>query len=227
MKAKYFTAENREAAEDAAANYFGCAKEEVIFEIIGKYEETERCHLIAMIGAPVEIANMDAHYSVFYESDGVYLELYKKRGAGQALVVNELMTHLSRKNINELNTLEVQALLDITAGRTKIAAAQEEFIYGESLIIVIIDDEQKAEAILLAPEEGGELLDITAARRQLHDAGVTHGIDEEVFSRFIETKDYRNSCIVAKATPPVDGEDGKLQFNFSTDERTGSPKEIG
>jgi len=227
MKAKYFTAENREAAEEAAANYFGCEKEEVILENTGNDEETGCCHLIAMIGAPVEIANMDAHYNVFYENDGVYLELYKKRGAGHTLVGNDLMTHLNRKNINELNLPAVQALIEKTAGRAKIATAQEEFIYGESLVIVIIDDEQKAEAILLPPEQGGALLDITAAKNQLQNVGVTHGIDEEMLVDFIKAKDYSRSCIIAQATLPIDGEDGKLQFNFSIDERTGSPKEIG
>ena len=103
---------------------------------------------------------------------------------------------------------------------------EEEPVVDESLSIVISDDEQKAEATLLASENGGEILDLDTARRQLIDAGVTFGIDEEAFAAFIKMKDYSKPYIVAQAEPPVDGEDGKLLFNFSIDERTGSPKEI-
>jgi len=117
-----------------------------------------------------------------------------------------------------------QLTIDIAQDSTVI---QEEQICDESLYIVISDDELHAEAILLAPENGGEMLDFNTAMQQLRDIGVTHGIDEELLTTFIDTKIYNLSCIVAQATLPVDGEDGKLLFNFSTDERTGKPKEIG
>ena len=227
MNIKYFTAESREAAEEAAVNYFGREKEDIIFEIVSDDENTRSCQLLAMVGTPQEIANMDAQYGIYYENDGVYLELYKERGAGYTLECDDLMNHLCRKNISDINAPVVQALIGEAAGRSKIANAQNEHIYGESLSIVIAADEQEAEATMLAPEKNGSLLDLDTARSQLNNAGVTHGIDEKALAALIEARDYDQSFIVARATLPVDGEDGKLLFNFSTDERTGSPKEIG
>jgi len=227
MMARYFSAESCDAAGDAAVSFFGCTREEVIIEVVTSDEEAGCCQILAMTGRPAEIVNMDAHYSVFYESDGVYLELYNQRGTGKALVCNDLMHHLSRKNINGLDITAVQTLIKNTAGRILIAFPQEEYIYGERLSVVVAADEMKAEAILLAPEEGGALLDLEAAKQQLNEAEVTHGINEERLASLIESRTYNQPYIVAEAIAPVDGENGKLQFNFSTDERTGSPKEIG
>ncbi|MCL2821322.1 MAG: FapA family protein [Oscillospiraceae bacterium] len=97
----------------------------------------------------------------------------------------------------------------------------------ESLSINITHDELKAEAILNAPEYGGAFLDMEAAKRQLSDAGVVFGIDEVALSALLKLRDYDRPYLVAEAVPPVEGANAKLAFNFSTDERTGSPMEIG
>jgi len=227
MKAKYFTAESRDAAVAIAVSYFGCNEEDITFEIISEGEEAGACQLEAIVGSKGEIANMDAHYGVFYENDGVYLELYRERGLGNKLDNNDLMQHLSRKNICELNMSAVQALTLATMGRVKIAKPQKEQIYGESISINITADEQSVSATLYAPEPGGPMLSIEAARKKLSEAGVTHGLDEQALSMFLEEKDYGHPHVVAIATPAEDGIDGKLIFNFSTDERTGCPREIG
>jgi len=107
------------------------------------------------------------------------------------------------------------------------AEVQDEPVVDERLTIAVSGDELKVEATLIAPENDGVLLELSAARQQLCDAGVTHGIDEDAFAAFINAKDYNQPCLIAQATLPADGEDGKLLFNFSRDERTGCPKEIG
>ena len=225
MKAKYFTSENREAAEIMASNYFELDKENITFEVIN--EETDHCELLAVIGQPGEVANMDAHYGLYYESDGVYLELYKNRGFGNALERDDLIHHLDRKNIKDYRSAPVQALIEKAAGRTKIAGAQKEYIYGEDINVVIAADDLQASARLLAPEPGGTSLDIETAKQKLNDAGVKHGIDEQALQTLLNDKNYGVLIVVAAATPPKNGEDGKLVFNFSIDERTGRPREIG
>jgi len=226
MKAKYFFAESREAAEASALVYFGCGKENMTLEPVAGKEEPGRCQLLAMVGSPEEVANMDAHYCLYYENDGVYLELYKERGAGYPLESESLMHHLARKKIENIDTSAVRALIKQATGRVKIARVQKEYIYGEDFIVTITADELQANAVLLAPEPGGVQLDLDTAKKRLRDAGVTHGISEDLLAVLLKTKDYGNSMVVANATPPKAGDDGKLIFNFSTDEKTGSPREI-
>jgi len=160
-------------------------------------------------------------FKLTYEEDGVYLELFSEPER------SEFLHHLTRKKVVDLSVSTVQHLLEEGIGRTKIAIAQTEYLYGEDLTVVVSGDELEARARLLPPEPGGHLLDLETARQKLEEAGVTHGLDDEEINKLITKKDYGEPYNVAKAILPVDGEDGKLIFHFSTDERTGSPVEIG
>ena len=137
-----------------------------------------------------------------------------------------MIQYLNRKKIYNLDEKAVQTLAGKASGRVKVAHPQEELIYGETLVVSIADDGLQASATLLAPEPGGSQLSVEAAKRMIYETGVTHGIDDMAVSMLLDAKDYGDPYVVAAATLPVDGQDGKLIFNFSTDERTGSPKEI-
>ena len=97
----------------------------------------------------------------------------------------------------------------------------------EDIKIEITKNESEAWVTLLEPEEGGAPLEFDSAMRKLASAGVKHGLNEKALADVLKSKEYGKSCIVAEATQPVSGVDGKLIFHFSTDERTGRPREIG
>jgi len=227
MKAKYFSADSRVAAETKAETFFGVGASEIVFENAGPDEESVPVLILALTGKREELQNADASYGLYYEDDGVYLEIYRERGAGATLAVQALSKHISRKNINGLDPQAVQAIVAQKSGRKKIAAAQREHIYGEDLTIEITKDEMKVFARLLEPDFGGAALEIDAARKKIEEAGVTNGIDANALKTFLEAKDYGEPFLVAQAVAPTDGEAGKLIYHFSTDERTGRPREIG
>ena len=229
MKLKYVTAESREAAEAKAVQHFGRDRNDIAFEVIsGEEGSAEQWTLLAVTEAQAsDICNMDASYCVCYEPDGVYLELYECRGAGCPLESQQMMQHLGRKKIDGISLKTVQNLVGAGMGRAKIANAQQEYVYGEDITVEISNDDMAARARLLPPEPGGAALDVGAAMQKLNAAGVVHGIDEQALAGLLESKDYGEPRAVAAATPYKDGENGKLIFNFSTDERTGRPREIG
>jgi len=170
---------------------------------------------------------MDAAYLISYEEDGVYLEIFPKGDNREEFISANLMNHLNRKKIVNLNISSVQNLVSDGVGRTQIALSQTEHVYGEDLTVTVSGDEKEVNARLLAPEPNGPALDINMARTLLTEAGISHGIDDEALAKLLEAKDYGEPYVVARATLPQDGEDGKLIFHFSTDERTGTPREIG
>ena len=228
MKAKYFTAGSREEAEAGALVYFACGKEALTIDIIsGDREGDTTWQILAIKGTSAETNNMDAFFSLYYETDGVYLEIYPERGKGADLDRSALMLHLSRKKIVDLSISSVQSITEISSGRAKIAMNQAEIIYGEDISITVTGDELEADARLLAPEPNGPPMELAAVKQKLAEAGVIHGIDDAALVELLAAKEYGEPYVVAKATPPSDGEDGKLVFHFSTDERTGAPVEIG
>jgi len=170
---------------------------------------------------------MQNGFKLTYENDGVFLEIPEEQELGVELDRDALMLHLSRKKIINLSVPTVQTLLEEGSGRVRIAITQSEQIYGEDLSVDILDGDLVAEARLIEPEPGGPMLGLGAAIEILNKASVVHGIDEEALQRLLDKKNYGEPYPVAKATPPEDGENGKLIFHFSTDERTGSPVEIG
>jgi len=227
MNLKYITAATREAAEDTAALLFGLDKKDIRFEVISGEEGAQLWTLLALTGTKGEIANMDASYSTYYEIEGVYLELYEARGAGQPLESQALLQHINRKNISGANAQAVKNLITAGSGRVKIAPEQQEYIYGADMTIEISKDESEARAALLPPERGGDALTLENAKQKLLAAGVTHGVDEQALASMLKEKDYGEPYVVAAAIPPEDGENGSLVFHFSKDERTGKPREIG
>jgi len=228
MKLKYIIAESMAAAEARALQHFKCDRGDIAIEVVSGEEGAAQWTILAITDATVgEIANMNASFGVHFEPDGVYLELYENRGAGDSLDSHALTQHLGRKSIDGISLQAVQNIIGAGTGRAKIANAQKEHIYGEDLAVEIQGDEMKARARLMPPEPGGVLLDLKAAKQRLAAAGVTHGIDEQALNSLIEAKDYGEPGVVASAVPTEDGVDGKLVFHFSTDERTGRPREIG
>jgi len=162
-------------------------------------------------------------FSITYEEDGVFLEINAERLIEFDKEGFEL--HLSRKKVRDLSDEAVKALME-TGGHAKIAPAQTEQNYGEDLTVEVAEDESVAFLQLLAPESDGPYLQPEYAKQKLTAAGVIHGIDEDVLDVIIKSREYGVPYAVAKATPHEDGEDGRLTFHFSTDERTGCPLEI-
>ena len=227
MKAKYFSADSLEAAEAKAEAWFSCTKDELEIEIIKGSEDDPNWQILALDGTPGELANADAWFNLYYETDGVFLEAYKERGAGGPLDSAELSKHLSRKNLSGANLTAIQNIVSARSGRVHVAPAQDEYVYGEDLSVEISKDEMQATARLLKPEPEGAKLDLDTAKKKLEEAGITFGLDEEAINHLLHVRDYGEPRAIARGIPPEDGEPGKLIFNFSTDERTGRPREIG
>jgi len=211
----------------AAAN-FACDRDAITFEVIKDGESTGVWQILALYGTPEEINKADAGFATYYEAEGVYLEMYAARGGGEPLNRTALALHISRKNISGLDMTAVQALAaSPRGGRARIAPPQQEHKYGEDITIEINRNESEAWAKLLAPEPGGLPMGLEAAKKKVEAAGVLYGLNEQALKELIGAKVYNEPRLIAEAAQPEDGENGKLIFHFSTDERTGRPREIG
>ena len=69
MKAKYLTAESRDAAEGMAETFFGCGRDELTFEVISGDENSPLWQILAISGSHGEQTNASASYSIYYEDD--------------------------------------------------------------------------------------------------------------------------------------------------------------
>ena len=225
-KSRFFSAASHEAAEAMAAEYFNCDAGRIVFEVVKTGNETSDWQVFAFSGTKGELSDINAGFGLFYEPDGVFLELYTERGTGDPLDRVALSRHLSRKKISKYDESAVQILAASRSGRAKIAPAQQEYFFGEDISIEISQHDLEAQITLLAPEPGGAPIDIETAKEKLLQAGVVSGLDEQELQRVLEKKNYGQSQTVASAIQPVDGQNGKIVFHFQTDPITARPKEI-
>ena len=79
--------------------------------------------------------------------------------------------------------------------------------------IVVAEDEMSAQMELFPPQ-GGKKVTFEDVKAALAEKGVVHGIDEDLIASAIEEERYYEKFTVAKGTPPVDGEDTKINYHF-------------
>ena len=223
---RIFKADNREAAENMALDYFGCGKNALTFEQLGEQAENAPCELVAFKGTAETLANVDGWYNLLYEADGVYLEVFNARGKGNELNREDMQLHIKRKNLASPHSSAISDIPSTGCVRVKIAPPQQENFYGEEIVVEVSADESEAYAKLLPGEFGGAEATLNDLNNKIKEARITHGIIEEEVGKFINNKRYDVLVTIAKAVPPQDGEDGRLVFHFSTDEKTHKPMEI-
>ena len=68
-----------------------------------------------------------------------------------------------------------------------------------------------------APENGGLEMTFEKAMAAVQAKKVSYGIDEDAIRSVIENKRYDENVCIARWTPPVNGIDGAIKYNFSTD----------
>ena len=216
MRARYFTAPDLAQAIEAACVYFGAQEQSLILEPLQRGSDTDSVTLRAIDPeGENSLQNMSAFYQFFYEADSVYLELYPHRGTGDPIEREELLYTLKRKNLSGLVGQNVGALLERGAGRVAIAPPQKQEILNEEAMVSTSKDEMKATILFLPREEGGSLLDLNGVRNAIAKAGVVYGIDEDALQKATQDRRFRVEYVIAEGRPPVNGEDGSLDFQFS------------
>ncbi len=71
-----------------------------------------------------------------------------------------------------------------------------------------------AKIIAYSPRNGGKEISKEAVYDALKEAGVVYGISDGAISMMIVAKKYETWIDVAKATPPINGEDGRVEYLF-------------
>ncbi len=99
-------------------------------------------------------------------------------------------------------------------------AEEQKAVRIDGRVEVRSDDGGKTAVITThAPQAGG--IDVTAqmAEEEIKRAGIVHGIDPDVYKRLIKDKLYEHPVIVARCTPPRNGENGYLTFHFDKEHK--------
>ena len=83
-------------------------------------------------------------------------------------------------------------------------------------IEIEISDNKMTAALFVVPPKGGKMVTFEKIMEELSAKGIKYGIDENKIREIVNNNIFNTSIVIASGTPPVDGEDGKIQFYFDT-----------
>jgi len=162
----------------------------------------------------------DGFFNISFQQDGVYLTVYPPVGKARPVEVNDVIDRLNRKKVKNYNKDLVEACVRAaTKTPFKIAEPQEEVSINATATVHISPDKMKA-SISFTPPENGRMLTYDEIMAVLREHGVIYGINKTNIEAVVRFPIYGEMITVAEGTPPVNGQNGKVEFHFDLQKQT-------
>ncbi|MGE5615198.1 MAG: DUF342 domain-containing protein [Bacillota bacterium] len=162
----------------------------------------------------------DGFYQILYLNDGVYLSVYPPEGIGKRVDLQTVLDRLERKKVKNYDK-DIVNIVVKKADKVpvKIAGRQEEESLNATANLSVTPDKMKAYISFIPPENGRmmtkeEILDF------LNENGIIYGINKTNLDTVVQYPIYNETIVIAEGTPPVPGQNGKLEFHFDTHRET-------
>lgn len=164
----------------------------------------------------------DGYYEIKYQGDGVYLVVYPAVGSGRRITAEEVVSKLNHKQVKSFARASIElAVLKADKTPVRIAEAQEEIKVNASASVSVSQDKMKAFITINSPE-GGSMLRLEEIVELLAKNGVIYGINKSTLETIIKYPVYNEMICVAEGTPPVNGQNGRVDYCFDV-RRDGKP----
>lgn len=155
-------------------------------------------------------------FQLIYQNDGVYIVVYPPVGKGKRVEVNDVIERLSRKQVRSINKDMVEfAVLKADKNQIKIAEPQDEVKIDATANAMTSPDKMKG-YISIQPPDNGRMLTADELLGVLNKNGIVYGINMNALQSLVNYPIYNEMICVAEGTPPVNGQNGKLEFFFNT-----------
>ncbi len=162
----------------------------------------------------------DGFFELQYQRDGVFLVVYPAVGIGKRVVAEAVIDKLNRKQVKNYTKGSIElAVLKADKQPVKIADAQEELKINALVSVTVSQDKLKA-YVEFAPPEGGSMIKLEEVVELLAKNGVVYGINKSTLETIVQYPVYNEAICVAEGTPPVNGQDGKVDYSFDTSRKS-------
>ena len=191
-----------EKAKDTAVRVERSLEEELDLK---SYEEQE---------VPVNI-DANGRFSVRLGSDGAWLKVFPPVGEGMPVQVDEVIMRLNERNIADPDISVVET---VVRQADMMWVKVGDFIYnpGNDAMgsLDITDEGMKAYINVQEPGPGGADYSADDIRGFLGNNSIVYGILDDALAEFEDFPEYDAPYLVAEGSPPVNGADAKVIYNF-------------
>jgi len=156
----------------------------------------------------------DGFFQLTFQNDGVFLAVFPPVGNGKRVDVNSVLERVVRKKIRNFN----RDIIELTVRKSdkspvKIAEPQEEVKVDATATTMISPDKMKG-YITLSPPDNGRMLTMDEIVDILNKNGIIYGINKATLESLVKYPVYNEMICIAEGTPPVNGQNGKVQYHF-------------
>jgi len=160
----------------------------------------------------------NGRFSVRLASDGVWLKVFPPVGEGMPVDSDDVISALRDRYITDPDMDMVHATLDQADGMWIHVG---EFVYNpgnDALCTLEVTEEgMKAYIKILEPGLGGADLTSDDVRGFLSNNSIVYGIIDSALQEIEDFPIFDTPILVAAGTPPVNGADAKVLYNFETE----------
>ncbi|HHW14741.1 MAG TPA: DUF342 domain-containing protein [Firmicutes bacterium] len=161
-----------------------------------------------------EVLDRDGRVEVRVRPEGVFLVVTAPMGNGRPAGLPLAERALARKEIVDIDWAAVQAALEAKTGQPVLVAPRHPDLDRDATVDVEVSPDGMEAYLVLQPALGGRKLSVDRIEQALRLAGVVEGVKREVIEGAVRTQDAGGRFLVAKGRPPLDGNDGYIDYRF-------------
>ena len=162
---------------------------------------------------------MNAYFQLEMTPQGTNLIIYKEKGGGEPLNINELADYLNKKGI-DFDIADLNKKVGATPDGGKIVLDnQKRYPEREMVSVKISPNKMEAVGRFYPPSVGGNALTREDIISDLNSAKVTYGIDTDAIEKFINNREYCKDIVLARGKEVRHGTDASIEYFFNTDLR--------
>jgi uncharacterized protein (DUF342 family) len=214
-----------ELLERGSRGFLGAGKKEfelLVYELVEEKAAAEAAADLEAFDFETEKQflpeDKDGEIFVRLTHEGAFLKVTRPLGRGEKAGEHAAMDKLLLRGVSDIDKSQVARVVRHADGEfIRVGQAEYNPANQSVLTIDIADQDMKAYMNVSPPGPGGPDLTREDIQGMLNSHGVVHGVRQEVIQEFLDSPHYNEKILVATGTPPVNGQDAKIIYNFTID----------
>ncbi|MDR2534702.1 MAG: FapA family protein [Treponema sp.] len=164
------------------------------------------------------IKDKDGDVFVLLNDDGANLKVIAPKGAGKKITEADAMKALQARDAMDIDVNLVRMVVKEAKGiYIRVADFNRKYSNDSIASVNITDQDMKAFISVMPPGIGGADMGVETIIQLLKDNKVVHGIKQDFLQDFVDRPAYKMPVLVAEGTPPTNGRNAYIHYNFKTD----------
>ncbi len=160
----------------------------------------------------------NAYFRLNISDKDTLLQIFPAQEGGKKLELKEVTNYLELKGLNKYNLKELNDAITIPTQEVRqVYVGDGRATYeNEQMEVTVSSDKMLVFCHFYAPSNKGKMMTEKDIFADLQSRNIVRGIDKAEVQRFLSERQYCVDYVFAKGTPPVNGEDARIEYFFNT-----------